>query len=224
MLKPMMLKPIFTVATLVLALTACSKASEDPKTPTAAEKPVASSPAPVESAVPSSAATSTDVASVSSATEAVASQAAPVENAQAPTAKNSVLKTDLELLFKTLDAIDKKAQAKQAELEKKMQKANSPADQQQFLKEVVAQLDSQKSTLQALKFNDKRVAQVRDKMIENINDSGNAMQLMAKNPTATPDSNPEVNKSVQKAEKSAEQVRGMLLKLVKEAGIQLPTP
>ncbi|MFO1365267.1 MAG: hypothetical protein U1E91_04110 [Moraxella sp.] len=73
-------------------------------------------------------------------------------------------------LFKTLNELDRNTQAKQAEMAK-MQNAKTPADQQAFFKEVVAQLDLQKATLNKLKFNDPRVAQTRDKMVESITNS-----------------------------------------------------
>lgn len=227
-----MLKPIFTVATLVLALTACSKNSET------TEKTTASSPAPTASVVATtsssvaSVAPTASVATIASTTATVTTTEQKVEiastatvspvapKADAKSAENVALKADLNTLFKTLNDIDKKAQAKQAEMEKKMQTANSPAEQQQFLKEVVAQLENQKATLQKLTFNDKRVTQARDKMLENINDSRKAMEIMAKNPNAIPDTNPEIGKSMQKAQKSAEQVRDMLSKLIQEAGIE----
>ncbi|WP_394260836.1 hypothetical protein [Moraxella boevrei] len=227
-----MLKPIFTVATLVLALTACSKNSET------TEKTTASSPAPTASVVATtsssvaSVAPTASVATIASTTATVTTTEQKVEiastatvspvapKADAKSAENVALKADLNTLFKTLNDIDKKAQAKQAEMEKKMQTATSPAEQQQFLKEVVAQLENQKATLQKLTFNDKRVTQARDKMLENINDSRKAMEIMAKNPNATPETNPEIGKSMQKAQKSAEQVRDMLSKLIQEAGIE----
>lgn len=234
-----MLKPIFTVATLVLALTACSKNSET------TEKTTASSPAPTASVVATtsssvaSVAPTASVATIASTTATTASTTPTVttteqkveiastatvspvaSKADAKSAENVALKADLNTLFKTLNDIDKKAQAKQAEMEKKMQTATSPAEQQQFLKEVVAQLENQKATLQKLTFNDKRVTQARDKMLENINDSRKAMEIMAKNPNATPETNPEIGKSMQKAQKSAEQVRDMLSKLIQEAGIE----
>jgi hypothetical protein len=123
-------------------------------------------------------------------------------------------------LFKTLNELDRTTQAKQAEMAKKMQNAKTPADQQAFFKEVVAQLDLQKATLNKLKFNDPRVAQTRDKMVESITNSRAGTAALIKKPTATPETNPEIAKSMEKAQKSAEEARTMLMQLTEEAGIK----
>jgi hypothetical protein len=123
-------------------------------------------------------------------------------------------------LFKTLNELDRNTQAKQAEMAKKMQNAKTPADQQAFFKEVVAQLDLQKATLNKLKFNDPRVAQTRDKMVESITNSRAGTAALIKKPTATPETNPEIAKSMEKAQKSAEEARTMLMQLTQEAGIK----
>ena len=101
-----------------------------------------------------------------------------------------------------------------------MQNAKTPADQQAFFKEVVAQLDLQKATLNKLKFNDPRVAQTRDKMVESITNSRAGTAALIKKPTATPETNPEIAKSMEKAQKSAEEARAMLMQLTEEAGIK----
>ena len=108
----------------------------------------------------------------------------------------------------------------EAEMAKKMQNAKTPADQQAFFKEVVAQLDLQKATLNKLKFNDPRVAQTRDKMVESITHSRAGTAALIKKPTATPETNPEIAKSMEKAQKSAEEARAMLMQLTEEAGIK----
>ena len=123
-------------------------------------------------------------------------------------------------LFKTLNELDRNTQAKQAEMAKKMQNAKTPADQQAFFKEVVAQLDLQKATLNKLKFNAPRVAQTRDKMVESITHSRAGTAALIKKPTATPETNPEIAKSMEKAQKSAEEARTMLMQLTEEAGIK----
>ena len=140
-------------------------------------------------------------------------------NAAAAT-PNLALKADLTQLFKTLNELDRNTQAKQAEMAKKMQNAKTPADQQAFFKEVVAQLDLQKATLNKLKFNDPRVAQTRDKMVESITNSRAGTAALIKKPTATPETNPEIAKSMEKAQKSAEEARTMLMQLTQEAGIK----
>lgn len=133
--------------------------------------------------------------------------------------ENLALKADLNTLFKTINEIDQKHQAKQAELEQKMQSAQSPEDQKKIFDEVIKQLDTQKKTLQGLDFNEKRVSQVRDKMLKNIDETRKGMAIMAKNPEATPESHPEIGKTMQQADKTASEVRENIQKLVAEAGI-----
>ena len=172
---------------LVLALSACSKKDDKAATTTASATtttttststtttPVAASQA--ISSAPASAAVTTTASSTTTTvtTPATAEKTANVSSAPTVAANNAAaaspnlaLKADLTQLFKTLNELDRNTQAKQAEMAKKMQNAKTPADQQAFFKEVVAQLDLQKATLNKLKFNDPRVAQTRDKMVESI--------------------------------------------------------
>ena len=225
---------------LVLALSACSK-KDDKATTTAASAttttttstttttaPVAASQA-ISSAPASAAAVTTTASSTTTTvtTPATAEKTANVSSAPTVAANNAAaatpnlaLKADLTQLFKTLNELDRNTQAKQAEMAKKMQNAKTPADQQAFFKEVVAQLDLQKATLNKLKFNDPRVAQTRDKMVESITNSRAGTAALIKKPTATPETNPEIAKSMEKAQKSAEEARTMLMQLTQEAGIK----
>ena len=164
--------------------------------------------------------TATTVTTPTAPTTPAAAEKAANIAPDAANAPNLALKADLTQLFKTLNELDRNTQAKQAEMAKKMQNAKTPADQQAFFKEVVAQLDLQKATLNKLKFNDPRVAQTRDKMVESINNSREGTAALIKKPTATPDTNPEIAKSMEKAQKSAEEARAMLMKLTDEAGIK----
>ena len=226
---------------LVLALSACSKKDDKAATTTASATtttttstsstttaPVAASQA-ISSAPASAAAVTTTASSATTTvtTPATAEKTANVNSAPtvaannaAAAAPNLALKADLTQLFKTLNELDRNTQAKQAEMAKKMQNAKTPADQQAFFKEVVAQLDLQKATLNKLKFNDPRVAQTRDKMVESITNSRAGTAALIKKPTATPETNPEIAKSMEKAQKSAEEARTMLMQLTEEAGIK----
>lgn len=225
---------------LVLALSACSKKDDKAVTTTASATtttttststtiaPVAASQATL-SAPASAAATTTAASSTTTTvtTPATAEKTANVSSAPTVAANNAAaatpnlaLKADLTQLFKTLNELDRNTQAKQAEMAKKMQNAKTPADQQAFFKEVVAQLDLQKATLNKLKFNDPRVAQTRDKMVESITNSRAGTAALIKKPTATPETNPEIAKSMEKAQKSAEEARAMLMQLTQEAGIK----
>ncbi|WP_410472767.1 hypothetical protein ACGTJS_02995 [Faucicola mancuniensis] len=207
-----MLKHIAVASTLAIALTACSKTDKPAETPD-----LSSAPAPTASvSAPTTASVSAPTASTSLATTTDNA----VGQANAKPAENVALKADLGVLLKTINDIDKKHQSKQAELEKQMQSATTPTEQKKVFDEILKQLDTQKTTLQALKFNEPRVTKVRDKMLENIADTRSAMAIMAKNPEATPQTNPDIGKSMQKAEKTALEVREMLHKLVEEAGIE----
>ena len=224
---------------VVLALSACSKKDDKAATTTASATttttsastttaPLAASQA-ISSAPASAAAVTTTASSATTTvtTPATAEKTANVSSAPtvaannaAAAAPNLALKADLTQLFKTLNELDRNTQAKQAEMAKKMQNAKTPADQQAFFKEVVAQLDLQKATLNKLKFNDPRVAQTRDKMVESITNSRAGTAALIKKPTATPETNPEIAKSMEKAQKSAEEARTMLMQLTEEAGIK----
>ena len=224
---------------LVLALSACSKKDDKATTTTASatttttSTSTTSAPVPASQAIssaPASAAAVTTTASSTTTTvttPATAEKTANVSSAPTVAANNTAaathnlaLKADLTQLFKTLNELDRNTQAKQAEMAKKMQNAKTPADQQAFFKEVVAQLDLQKATLNKLKFNDPRVAQTRDKMVESITNSRAGTAALIKKPTATPETNPEIAKSMEKAQKSAEEARTMLMQLTEEAGIK----
>ena len=225
---------------LVLALSACSKkddkaatttasattttttSTSTTTTPVAASQAISSAPASAAAVTTTASSTTTTVTTPATAEKTANVSSAPTvaaNNAAAAT-PNLALKADLTQLFKTLNELDRNTQAKQAEMAKKMQNAKTPADQQAFFKEVVAQLDLQKATLNKLKFNDPRVAQTRDKMVESITNSRAGTAALIKKPTATPETNPEIAKSMEKAQKSAEEARTMLMQLTQEAGIK----
>ncbi len=225
---------------VVLALSACSKKDDKAATttasattttttsastttaPLAASQAISSAPASAAAVTTTASSTTTTVTTPATAEKTANVSSAPTvaaNNAAAAT-PNLALKADLTQLFKTLNELDRNTQAKQAEMAKKMQNAKTPADQQAFFKEVVAQLDLQKATLNKLKFNDPRVAQTRDKMVESITNSRAGTAALIKKPTATPETNPEIAKSMEKAQKSAEEARTMLMQLTEEAGIK----
>ena len=225
---------------VVLALSACSKKDDKAATTTAsattttttststttapvvASQAISSAPASAAAVTTTASSTTTTVTTPATAEKTANVSSAPTvaaNNAAAAT-PNLALKADLTQLFKTLNELDRNTQAKQAEMAKKMQNAKTPADQQAFFKEVVAQLDLQKATLNKLKFNDPRVAQTRDKMVESITNSRAGTAALIKKPTATPETNPEIAKSMEKAQKSAEEARTMLMQLTEEAGIK----
>lgn len=225
---------------VVLALSACSKKDDKAATttasattttttsastttaPLAASQAISSAPASAAAVTTTASSTTTTVTTPATAEKTANVSSAPTvaaNNAAAAT-PNLALKADLTQLFKTLNELDRNTQAKQAEMAKKMQNAKTPADQQAFFKEVVAQLDLQKATLNKLKFNDPRVAQTRDKMVESITNSRAGTAALIKKPTATPETNPEIAKSMEKAQKSAEEARTMLMQLTQEAGIK----
>lgn len=224
---------------VVLALSACSKKDDKAVTttasatttttststttaPLAASQAISSAPASAAAVTTTASSTTTTVTTPATAEKTANVSSAPTvaaNNAAAAT-PNLALKADLTQLFKTLNELDRTTQAKQAEMAKKMQNAKTPADQQAFFKEVVAQLDLQKATLNKLKFNDPRVAQTRDKMVESITNSRAGTAALIKKPTATPETNPEIAKSMEKAQKSAEEARTMLMQLTEEAGIK----
>ncbi|MFL0427947.1 hypothetical protein ACH0AB_07080 [Moraxella sp. 179-F 1C4 NHS] len=225
---------------VVLALSACSKKDDKAATttasattttttsastttaPLAASQAISSAPASAAAVTTTASSTTTTVTTPATAEKTANVSSAPTvaaNNAAAAT-PNLALKADLTQLFKTLNELDRTTQAKQAEMAKKMQNAKTPADQQAFFKEVVAQLDLQKATLNKLKFNDPRVAQTRDKMVESITNSRAGTAALIKKPTATPETNPEIAKSMEKAQKSAEEARTMLMQLTEEAGIK----
>lgn len=225
---------------VVLALSACSKKDDKAVTttasattttttsastttaPLAASQAISSAPASAAAVTTTASSTTTTVTTPATAEKTANVSSAPTvaaNNAAAAT-PNLALKADLTQLFKTLNELDRNTQAKQAEMAKKMQNAKTPADQQAFFKEVVAQLDLQKATLNKLKFNDPRVAQTRDKMVESITNSRAGTAALIKKPTATPETNPEIAKSMEKAQKSAEEARTMLMQLTEEAGIK----
>lgn len=185
---------------LVLALSACSKKDDKAATTTASATtttttststttaPVAASQVtlstPASAAVTTAASSTTTTVTTPATAEkpptlAARLQLPPIMAAAA--SPNLALKADLTQLFKTLNELDRNTQAKQAEMAKKMQNAKTPADQQAFFKEVVAQLDLQKATLNKLKFNDPRVAQTRDKMVESITNSRAGTAALIKN-------------------------------------------
>ena len=225
---------------LVLALSACSKKDDKAATTTAsattttttststttapvvASQAISSAPASAAAVTTTASSTTTTVTTPATAEKTANVSSAPTvaANNAAAAAPNLALKADLTQLFKTLNELDRNTQAKQAEMAKKMQNAKTPADQQAFFKEVVAQLDLQKATLNKLKFNDPRVAQTRDKMVESITNSRAGTAALIKKPTATPETNPEIAKSMEKAQKSAEEARTMLMQLTQEAGIK----
>nr|WP_312539554.1 MULTISPECIES: hypothetical protein [unclassified Moraxella] len=225
---------------VVLALSACSKKDDKAATttasattttttsastttaPLAASQAISSAPASAAAVTTTASSTTTTVTTPATAEKTANVSSAPTvaaNNAAAAT-PNLALKADLTQLFKTLNELDRTTQAKQADMAKKMQNAKTPADQQAFFKEVVAQLDLQKATLNKLKFNDPRVAQTRDKMVESITNSRAGTAALIKKPTATPETNPEIAKSMEKAQKSAEEARTMLMQLTEEAGIK----
>ena len=224
---------------LVLALSACSKKDDKAATttasatttttsastttaPVAASQAISSAPASAAAVTTTASSTTTTVTTPATAEKTANVSSAPTvaANNAAAASPNLALKADLTQLFKTLNELDRNTQAKQAEMAKKMQNAKTPVDQQAFFKEVVAQLDLQKATLNKLKFNDPRVAQTRDKMVESITNSRAGTAALIKKPTATPETNPEIAKSMEKAQKSAEEARTMLMQLTEEAGIK----
>ena len=225
---------------VVLALSACSKKDDKAATttasattttttsastttaPLAASQAISSAPASAAAVTTTASSTTTTVTTPATAEKTANVSSAPTvaANNTAAATHNLALKADLTQLFKTLNELDRNTQAKQAEMAKKMQNAKTPADQQAFFKEVVAQLDLQKATLNKLKFNDARVAQTRDKMVESITNSRAGTAALIKKPTATPETNPEIAKSMEKAQKSAEEARTMLMQLTQEAGIK----
>ena len=224
---------------VVLALSACSKKDDKAATttasatttttsastttaPLAASQAISSAPASAAAVTTTASSTTTTVTTPATAEKTANVSSAPTvaANNTAAATHNLALKADLTQLFKTLNELDRNTQAKQAEMAKKMQNAKTPADQQAFFKEVVAQLDLQKATLNKLKFNDPRVAQTRDKMVESITNSRAGTAALIKKPTATPETNPEIAKSMEKAQKSAEEARTMLMQLTEEAGIK----
>ena len=225
---------------VVLALSACSKKDDKAATttasattttttsastttaPLAASQAISSAPASAAAVTTTASSTTTTVTTPATAEKTANVSSAPTVTANnaAAAAPNLALKADLTQLFKTLNELDRTTQAKQAEMAKKMQNAKTPADQQAFFKEVVAQLDLQKATLNKLKFNDPRVTQTRDKMVESITNSRAGTAALIKKPTATPETNPEIAKSMEKAQKSAEEARTMLMQLTEEAGIK----
>ena len=224
---------------VVLALSACSKKDDKAATttasatttttsastttaPLAASQAISSAPASAAAVTTTASSTTTTVTTPATAEKTANVSSAPTvaANNAAAASPNLALKADLTQLFKTLNELDRNTQAKQAEMAKKMQNAKTPADQQAFFKEVVAQLDLQKATLNKLKFNDPRVAQTRDKMVESITNSRAGTAALIKKPTATPETNPEIAKSMEKAQKSAEEARTMLMQLTQEAGIK----
>ncbi|BAV12461.1 putative lipoprotein [Moraxella osloensis] len=224
---------------VVLALSACSKKDDKAATttasatttttsastttaPLAASQAISSAPASAAAVTTTASSTTTTVTTPATAEKTANVSSAPTvaANNAAAAAPNLALKADLTQLFKTLNELDRNTQAKQADMAKKMQNAKTPADQQAFFKEVVAQLDLQKATLNKLKFNDPRVAQTRDKMVESITNSRAGTAALIKKPTATPETNPEIAKSMEKAQKSAEEARTMLMQLTQEAGIK----
>ena len=195
---------------VVLALSACSKKDDKAATttasattttttsastttaPLAASQAISSAPASAAAVTTTASSTTTTVTTPATAEKTANVSSAPTvaaNNAAAAT-PNLALKADLTQLFKTLNELDRNTQAKQAEMAKKMQNAKTPADQQAFFKEVVAQLDLQKATLNKLKFNDPRVAQTREKMVESITNSRAGTAALIKKPTATPETNP----------------------------------
>ena len=224
----------------MLALSACSKKDDKAATttasattttttsastttaPLAASQAISSAPASAAAVTTTASSTTTTVTTPATAEKTANVSSAPTvaANNTAAATPNLALKADLTQLFKTLNELDRNTQAKQAEMAKKMQNAKTPADQQAFFKEVVAQLDLQKATLNKLKFNDPRVAQTRDKMVESITNSRAGTAALIKKPTATPETNPEIAKSMEKAQKSAEEARAMLMQLTEEAGIK----
>lgn len=207
----------------------------------AASAPVALSPATANTPAIASRTVTTKTTTVT--TQAANTQTAPASASaylkQPPTAevtptaakgttdnkdnKKVALQADLTQLFKTLNTLDKQTMAKQQELTEKMQKAKTPNDQVVFLKAVVSQFDSQKKTLNSLKFNDPRVAKVRDKMIESIDANRAGTQALIKTPNATPQTHPEIAKQLQQSQQSAIEARNMLMKLTEEAGVK-PQP
>lgn len=240
-----MKKTSLSVLTLgvMVSLAACSKTEKPTQTTTAsfaASTVVTTAPAPV--ATPTTASTPPTIAAstvvvapastpanplIANPTAPVTTQAATQPANPAATAANPAglaLKADLTQLIRTLNQLDRDSAAKQAEMAKKMQNAKTPADQQAFFKDVVTQLDIQKAALQKLKFNDPRVDNVRDKMVESINHSRSGTQALSKNPTATPETHPKIAKDMQASQQSAEQARDMLMKLTEEAGIQQKAP
>lgn len=167
-----------------------------------------------------------------SPTEAVAPQApAAMPKADAPTTSNTanptpkptaptkqdLLRADLTKLFHTINEFDRESQAKQAEIGQKMQAAKTPQAQAKLFKQIVNQMTQQKNTLAKLQFSDPRVTQVRDMMVESVNQSIAGTQAMIKNPTATPETHPEIVQHMQKSQDIAVKARDRLMKLTQEA-------
>ena len=128
-----------------------------------------------------------------------------------------MLRADLTKLFHTINEFDHESQAKQAEIGQKMQAAKTPQEQAKLFKQIVNQMTQQKNTLAKLQFNDPRVTQVRDMMVESVNQSIAGTQAMIKNPTATPETHPEIVEHMQKSQDIAVKARDRLMKLTQEA-------
>lgn len=135
----------------------------------------------------------------------------------APPSKQALLRDDLTKLFRTIDEFDRQTQAKQNEIAQKIQTVNTPQEQANLFKQVVSQMHQQKKTLEKLQFNDPRVTQVRNLMIESVNHSIAGTQAMIKNPTATPETHPQIVQHMEKSQDIAVQARERLLKLTQEA-------
>ena len=154
----------------------------------------------------------------SASTATATPKAEPAANAKptAPT-KQDLLRADLTKLFHTINEFDHESQAKQAEIGQKMQAAKTPQEQAKLFKQIVNQMTQQKNTLAKLQFNDPRVTQVRDMMVESVNQSIAGTQAMIKNPTATPETHPEIVEHMQKSQNIAVKARDRLMKLTQEA-------
>lgn len=170
------------------------------------------------STTPSPAAPVVTPQAASAPTATATPKAEPATNTKpaAPT-KQDLLRADLTKLFHTINEFDRESQAKQAEIGQKMQAAKTPQEQAKLFKQIVNQMTQQKNTLAKLQFNDPRVTQVRDMMVESVNQSIAGTQAMIKNPTATPETHPEIVEHMQKSQDIAVKARDRLMKLTQEA-------
>lgn len=170
------------------------------------------------STTPSPAASVVTPQAASAPTATATPKAEPATNTKpaAPT-KQDLLRADLTKLFHTINEFDRESQAKQAEIGQKMQAAKTPQEQAKLFKQIVNQMTQQKNTLAKLQFNDPRVTQVRDMMVESVNQSIAGTQAMIKNPTATPETHPEIVEHMQKSQDIAVKARDRLMKLTQEA-------
>lgn len=236
--KPATTTTASTVASTVAVAPKPIYASTTPSNSTIVASTVvlkASTPAPMQSAMPvtpASAVANAITKDVTATTQPTAQPPSQASVQPVTTNTRTPLQADLITLIATGQNLQKDAVAKQATMQKELQQKaktiKTPEAQRKVQKEmltdVVAYKTKQKQQLQSIALSEPRVKAVRDKMVSSLNSDIKATQIVLNSPTPTAQTQKSFTDAMKKMEADNAQAAQQLQKLLKEAGMANDTP